>query len=256
MAMTLLDILILAGAAALAGGLNAVAGGGSFISLPALILTGTPPINANATSTVALWPGALASVGAYRKELTAQPRVLIILSIVSVLGGLLGALVLLHTPQETFSQMVPYLLLVATLLFASGSHISNWLRSHVNLSQTSWPALIAVSILQLPIAMYGGFFGGGLSILMLATLSLLGIENIHSMNAIKMLLNVFINGIAVATFVIAGIVAWQQALIMIGGAIAGGYGAARLARRLDPKLVRRFAILVGFVMTAVFFLRG
>lgn len=255
--MTFLDMVILTGAAVLAGGLNAVAGGGSFISFPALVqFGGIPDINANATNTVALWPGALASVGAYRREVTAHPRVLVVLSVVSIIGGILGALLLLNTPPETFRRMVPYLLLAATLLFTFGSKMTDWLRSHVELKETSWPALIVVASLQLIIAIYGGFFGGGLGILMLATLTLLGLTNMHVMNGIKMFLNAFINGVAVVTFVYYGAVVWPQALLMMVGSVIGGYGAAHYARQIEPLLVRRFAIVVGFVMTFIFFVRG
>lgn len=254
--MTLIDILILTLAALLAGALNAVAGGGSFASFPALVFVGIPPINANATNTVALWPGALASVVAYRREIIARSRVLVVLGIVSMIGGILGALLLLNTPQETFRRMVPYLLLVATLLFAFGSHVTNWVRSHGELTENSWPALIVVAGLQLFIAIYGGFFGGGLGILMLATLTLLGMDNIHIMNGIKMLLNAIINGIAVAAFMYYRVVEWPHAILMMSGSIAGGYIAAHYARQLEPGLVRRFAILVGFIMTIIFFVRG
>jgi uncharacterized protein len=247
-------------AALLGGALNSVAGGGTFLTLPTLIVTGVSPKTANATSTVALWPGSLASVGAYRRELGALRNVRL-LSAVSLLGGGLGALLLLHTPAATFQRMVPYLLLLATLLFAFNAPIKAQAHRLIRRSskagdESSWQALAAVVVLQLIIATYGGFFGGGIGILMLATLGLLGLDNIHEMNALKTLLASCINGIAVLLFILARAVLWPQAIVMLAGAIAGGYLGAATARTLDPKLVRRFVIAVGCAMTLYFFIHG
>lgn len=255
--MTLLQAGLLFGAAMLAGALNSVAGGGSFISFPTLLFMGVPPIAANATNTVALWPGSVASVGAYRRELSAQRRELLLLGSVSLVGGLLGALLLLRTPPQIFVQLLPYLLLVATLLFAFGNTLTARLRMRLGAPQgSSWPALIGVTLFQLLIATYGGFFGGGIGILMLAALAMIGMDNIHVMNALKTLLVSLINGVAVVLFVLTGVVLWPQAVLMIIGAMLGGYGGAYYARQLDPLLVRRFVIFVGFAMTIYFFVRG
>lgn len=280
--MIFLQFCLLFVAAMLGGALNSVAGGGSFIAFPALIFTGVPPINANATNTVALWPGSVASTGAYRKELAQQQRsVLIVLSGMSLIGGVLGALLLLHTSQATFVRLIPYLLLVATLLFAFGGRITTYVRerrrrarqlaiedpSLASLEETqdeklvvpstvpSRSALAGIALIQLVIATYGGYFGGGIGILMLAALELMGMENIHVMNALKTLLTSFINGVAVITFAIAGAVVWPQALLMVVGAIIGGFGGAYFARKIDPRWVRLFVILVGFSMTIYFFIR-
>jgi uncharacterized membrane protein YfcA len=239
--------------AAVGGALNSVAGGGSFLTFPTLIVTGVAPIKANATSTVALWPGSLASVGAYRRELGAVRRVRL-LSGVSLAGGLLGAILLLHTSSATFSALIPYLLLLATLLFAFNGPIKRFLgRVFAPGEGPAERVPLALIGAQLVIAIYGGFFGGGIGILMLATLGLLGLDNIHEMNALKTLLASCINGIAVATFVIAGAVAWPEAAIMLVGAIIGGYAGAATARKLDQKLVRGFVIAVGCAMTLYFF---
>ncbi len=256
--MTFLQILILFIAAILGGTLNAVAGGGTFITLPALIFTGVLPINANATSTVALWPGSVASTGAYRQELMKQKRSLVLLlSGTSLIGGILGAELLLSTSQSTFVKLLPYLLLVATVLFALSGPITARIRERrVQNSRTSWLTIVGISLLQFVIAIYGGYFGGGIGILMLATLGLMGMENIHEMNAMKTLLTTFINGVALVLFIIRGIVAWPEAIVMIIGAIIGGYGGAYYARRLDPRLVRWFVIAVGVVMTIYFFVRS
>src|ERR1700704_307542 len=202
--MTFLQALALFIAAMLGGALNSVAGGGSFITLPTLIFTGVPSKIANATSTVALWPASVASVGAYRKELVKQNRtLLLVLGITSLIGGLLGALLLLGTSQNTFVQLLPYLLLLATVLFAVSGPITTRLRaraaarSNKQTNQVSWRTLTIIALFQLIIATYGGYFGGGIGILMLATLGLMGMENINEMNAVKTVLQTVINGVAV-----------------------------------------------------------
>jgi uncharacterized membrane protein YfcA len=254
--MTLVNGILLFFAAMLAGTMNSVAGGGSFISFPTLIFTGVLPIPANATSTVALWPGTMASIAAYWAKIPKNMRLLIPLILVSVLGGLVGALILLRTSQSTFMRLVPYLFLVATLLFTFGGKISQRMGTVFRGSgHHSFLTITMASVVQLVIAVYGGFFGGGIGILMLALLAMARMEDIHSMNAVKSLLASAINGAAVVTFVVAGAVQWPQALIMIAGAISGGYGGARLAQNINPKLVRGFVIVVGFSMTAYFLFR-
>jgi uncharacterized protein len=259
--MTFLQMCVLFVSAILGGTLNSVAGGGSFITFPTLLFTGVLPINANATSTVALWPGSVASTSAYRKELAKQERMrLLVLSSTSLIGGVFGAILLLRTSQTTFVRLVPYLLLAATLLFTFSEPITSRLRKRnvetgAEKARFSWSALVGISFLQLVIAIYGGYFGGGIGILMLATLGLMGMENIHEMNALKTLLTSFINGVAMITFIIAGAVVWLPAILMVVGAIIGGFGGAYYARQLDPRLVRGFVILVGVTMTIYFFLR-
>ncbi len=255
--MTFLQACLLFIAAILGGTLNSVAGGGSFIAFPALIFTGVPPINANATNTVALWPGSVASMRAYRKELAEQDRkLLFVLGVTSLVGGVFGALLLLRTPQSTFTLLIPYLLLLATLLFTFSKPITGFLRKYMpHKEQSSWPALLVVAFFQIIIAIYGGYFGGGIGILMLATLGMMGMEDINEMNAVKTLLQASINGVAVITFIIAGAVAWPQAILMVVGAIIGGYGGAYFARQIDQRWIRLFVILVGSSMTLYFFLR-
>ncbi len=254
--MTALHAIALLAAAMLGGALNSVAGGGSFITFPTLLLTGVLPIQANATSTVALWPGSLSSAAAYRRELRRERDLLGVLGAASLAGGLLGAILLLRTPQATFVRLVPWLLLVATLLFTFGGSLANRLRRRMGKEHGAAVTGVAgVALLQLVIATYGGYFGGGIGILMLASLALLGMENIHAMNALKTLLAGLINGVAVITFILAGAVAWPQAVVMIVGGILGGYGGAFFARRVESRLVRRFVIVVGVAMTAYFFLR-
>lgn len=265
--MTILQGAALFLAAVLAGALNSVAGGGSFISFPALLFVGVPPIAANATNSVALLPGSIASIPPYRKDFAQERRELLLFSVVSVFGGVVGAVVLLRTPQSLFERLIPWLLLVATLIFAFSGTIGQRLRQRHNrvaeaasddgktgpLMGASRGALVAVLIVQFVIALYGGFFGGGIGIMMLAALALLGLSDIHAMNALKVVLASVINGVAVIAFAIAGAIFWPQALLMSVGAILGGYGGAALAHRVAPQYVRRFVITVGLLMTAYFF---
>lgn len=255
--MNFLQALLLFFAAVIGGTLNSVAGGGSFFSFPALLFSGVPPIAANATSTVALWPGAVASTAAYRRELVTQRReVLLLLVGTSLIGGIFGAILLLKTPQSTFTGLIPYLLLMATVLFALSPMITARLQLHtLEKTRPSWRVLAGISFAQLIISIYGGYFGGGIGILMLATLAFMGMENIHVMNALKALLTSCINGVAVITFIIAGAVYWPQALLMVVGAIIGGYGGAYYARKIEPRWVRIFVIVVGVCLTIYFFWR-
>lgn len=253
--MTLLNIVVLFFAAFLGGAMNSVAGGGSFFSFPALLFAGFDAKVANQTNTVALWPGSIASVGAYRSELREQRDVVRLLALVSVIGGLAGALLLLITPPDIFREMLPYLMLAATLLFALSPRINAWARRKDVHQVSPQDNKVRSIVLQLIISIYGGFFGGGIGIMMLAMLALMGMDHIHKMNAIKTLLATLINGIAVITFAVIGQVAWIAALLMAAGAIVGGYGGAALSRRIDPKLVRTFVIIVGFGITIYLFLR-
>ena len=254
--MTLSNAALLFFAAGLAGAMNSVAGGGSFISFPALIFTQVPPIPANGTSTVALWPGTVASAAAYRKRFPTDFRILMEMIATSLAGGTLGALILLRTPQTTFMRFVPYLFLLATLLLIFGKKLAEWMEATFRTSeQPHWLIVLATNFFQFLIAVYGGFFGAGIGIMMLALFTMLRMENIHAMNALKTLLNAAINGAAVVTFIAAGIVRWPQAVVMLLGAVLGGYGGAHYAQKLDPQIVRRFVIAVGLCMSAYFFLR-
>lgn len=254
--MTLLQGILLFFAAVVAGIMNSVAGGGSFIAFPALIFTGVPPIPANATNTVALWPGSVASVGAYRQRLPRTARLMAPLITISVIGGVLGAVLLLHTPQATFMHLVSYLFGIATLLFAFGKRLTQKLAGVVKRAgPPSWPLIAGLTLVQLVIAIYGGFFGGGIGILMLAMLEMTHMEDIHAMNGLKALLGSSINGAAVVTFIIARQVMWPQAIVMVVGAIVGGYGGAHYAQKLDPRWTRAAVICVGAGMTIYFLWR-
>lgn len=248
-------IIFLFFAGVLGGALNAVAGGGSFIAFPALLFSGVAPIAANATNTVALWMGVNASTGAYRKHLDISRRVMIPLAITSVIGGIGGAYLLLHTPAQTFLRVLPWLMLGATLLFMFGRRLSRGSGGSIA-SDASTTALTIATIFELIVAVYGGYFGGGVGILNLAMLAALGMTDIHAMNALKVLLGGIINGIAVVTFIIAGAVAWKQGSVMIVGALVGGYFGAHYAQKLPAAWIRSFVIVVGIGMTAYFFWKG
>ncbi len=254
--MTISHAVLLFVAAFLAGAMNSVAGGGSFFSFPALIFTGVLPIPANATNTVAVWPGSVASVFSYWHRLPKSARVMVPLITISLLGGVAGAVVLLHTPQAAFMSLVPYLFGVATLLFAFGKRLTPKLGKVVRSQGPPSPPLIAgLTLIQFFIALYGGFFGGGMGILMLAMLEMMHIEDIHAMNGLKALLGTAINGAAVVTFIVAREVEWPQAILMIIGAVVGGYGGAHYAQKLDPRWVRATVITVGTGMTIYFLWR-
>jgi uncharacterized membrane protein YfcA len=239
-------------AGVLGGALNAVAGGGSFVAFPALMFAGVAPIPANATNAVALWVGVTASSGAYRKHLDISRRVMVPLAVTSVVGGIGGAFLLLHTPAHTFLRVLPWLMLGATLLFVFGRKLSRGSKSGLAHDATT-NAIVVAAIFELVVAVYGGYFGGGVGIMNLAMLAALGMTDIHAMNALKVLLGGIINAMAVVTFTLAKAVAWKPGVVMIAGAIVGGYFGAHYAQKLPQPWIRAFVIVVGTSMTIYFF---
>jgi uncharacterized protein len=255
-------------AALLAGIINSVAGGGSFITFPALLFSGIAPIAANATNTCAVWPGTVASAVAYRrgKAYTHEARrILPPLMIVGVVGGVLGAHILLRTPQRTFTKLIPWLLLGATLVFVLSGQLSKWMRSRLRRGasgaatsgefRTPGPLLIGGLFIEMLLSIYIGYFGAGVGILILALLALLGIENVHTMNAMKTLLVSVVNGVALLTFILGHRIVWQEAIVMVAGSAVGGYAGAHFAQKTNPQRVRWAVIAVGFAMSAYFFFR-
>lgn len=252
--MSLGEATFLFFAALVAGALNSVAGGGSFISFPALIFARIPPIPANATNTAAMWPGTIASTVAYWNDLDRNVRRLLPpLLITGLAGGLLGAFILLRTPPRTFMRLVPWLLLGATLLFVVSGRITAWIRSGAGHKHVSRMIFFGGLLLELFIATYIGYFGAGAGILVLALLALLGVENIHAMNGMKTLLVSVVNAVALAMFIVARVVVWPEAILMLVAAVIGGYGGAYFARKVNPVYIRRLVIVVGFAMSAWFF---
>lgn len=243
-------LLILTGAGFIAGGMNAVAGGGSFISFPALILAGVPSVAANASSTVALFPGAVTSAWVYRHDLGGIGGLSLRLLLgCSLAGGLTGAILLLSTPVSTFDGLVPWLLLIATLAFTFGGRLGAALRRRMRIGRI--PALG----LQFLLGVYGGYFGGAVGIMMLAVWSLLGTETLKALNPARIFLVGAMNAIAVLCFIAAGQVWWPQTASMLLGAAAGGYAGAWIGRRLSPGITRAIIIVVTISMTLAFFLR-
>jgi uncharacterized membrane protein YfcA len=242
-------------AGAIGGAINAVAGGGSFVAFPALLFTGVPPVPANATNTLALWVGTTASGGAYRMKLDIPRRVMIPLIVTSVIGGLAGAILLIKTPARTFLKVLPWLLLGATLLFAFGKHLTGRISAGISRDSNN-AAVVGASIFELFVAVYGGYFGGGIGIMNLAMLAAMGMTDIHAMNKLKVLLGGVINGVAALTFVITRAIFWPQAMIMTSGSLIGGLSSAYYAQKLPQSWIRAFVIMVGAFMTVYFFVRG
>lgn len=245
------DVILLFLAAVVGQALNAVAGGGSFITFPMLLVAGVAPIEANATSTIALWPGALASAWGYRRDFSADRRTLIVLACVSVAGGLAGALLLLATPEQQFRRLIPYLLGFATLLFALSDRFGVAVGPR---SRGSAGALAVVGLIQFAVAVYGGYFGGGIGFLMLAALTLAGLST-RNAGATKNALAGVMNAAAVVLFVFSPQVHWLQALVLGAGAIVGGLAGAWALRRVNERALCIAIACLGAALTVGLFLR-
>jgi uncharacterized membrane protein YfcA len=242
------SLLVLAAFAA--GVVNAIAGGGAFITFPALVFAGVPPVAANASSTVALFPGQATSALAYRRDILGITEFSLPAFIgLSVGGGMAGALLLLYTPNAVFADLVPWLMLFATVVFAVGNFAPKGVTAHMRLSG---PAVLAV---QFIISVYGGYFGGGIGFLMLAALTLFGMSDIHAMNGLKILLATLMNGAAVAAFIVASAVYWPQTLPMAVASVIGGWVGAHGARRINQKFLKLIVVGIATAMTIWFFWR-
>jgi uncharacterized protein len=239
----------------LAGALNAVAGGGSFLSFPAILGAGVLPVPANATNTVALWPGQLTSIAAYREHLGTNLRLLAPVCGCSLAGGLLGAIVLLHTDQRTFLRLVPWLLLAAALLFAASGRIAEAVAHRRGANGNVHPHYLPLCLALLAISFYVGYFGAGGGILIMASLGVFGIQSIREINALKVVATTAGNGIAVVTFMVERQVVWHLCLLMMLTAACGGYLGARYSRRLSPRVIRICVVVIGLGMSAYFFVR-
>lgn len=242
-------------AAMIAGVINSVAGGGSLISFPALIAFNVPSVPANATNTAALWPGTLSSAYAYSRDTKLYRDLVVPLIIPSALGGLLGAFVLVITPPEWFDRIVPFLVLFATLLFAFRDQFNRLFKLGGSEERVSALGRVWGFLFQLFVATYGGYFGAGIGILMLGSLSVMGLRDIHRMNGLKTILGTMINVIAFIFFALKGLVVWHLALWMTIGAIIGGYVGARTAKRVDQRYIRAFVIAVGLFVSVWLFVK-
>ncbi|MDX2073375.1 MAG: sulfite exporter TauE/SafE family protein [Alphaproteobacteria bacterium] len=238
-------------AAAMGGAINAVAGGGSFLLFPVLMFGGLSPVAANVMCTIALWPGSVASSYAYWRRINTPVSTLKVLLFFCVIGSSIGAAALLHYPEETFAALVPWLLLFATLIFIFGRKMVALFRMK---NATTPRAVIYFSMLA--IAIYGGYFGAGIGILMLAMLQLSGHSDMHAMNGLKTVLGSAINAVAMVIFIVSGHVLWEWSLVLVAGGITGGYVGTRLALRVHPETVRRIVVAIACAMTAYFFTYG
>lgn len=267
------DSLVLLGASALGGAVNSVAGGGTLLTFPALLWSGHSAIVANATSTVALWPGQLGSLWGYRKEIGRSRKTIALLALPSLVGGSVGAILLLRTPAGTFAKLVPFLILTATVLFMVQEPLARYQRARaqkqsagetetpipaaeVTPSQQTLNVWLSLMGFQFMVAIYGGYFGAGIGILMLAALGFMGFANIHQMNGLKNINGLCINAVAAGLFIANRLVDWRIALLMATGAILGGYFGAGAARKIGQRNVRRIIIGIGFALTLSLLVQG
>jgi uncharacterized membrane protein YfcA len=233
----------------IAGAINSVAGGGTLVSFPVLIWLGLSSVAANATSTVAIWPGSLGGVWGYRNELrSANPQVFILV-FPSIVGGVVGAVLLRWTPPDLFDRLAPFLILFATALFALQRTLQSRLKMTTLETHRSGKWIFGALLFQFFVALYGGYFGAGIGILMLAALAVLGFTDIHQMNGLKNLFALCINGVAAVYFIWMGMVDWHYVLVMAAGGILGGYLCAGFARRLGEAAVRRIVVIIGVAMS-------
>ena len=246
----LIEFVLLVGAGFLAGILNTIAGGGTFLTLPALIFSGVPPVAANATSTVAVFPGYVGAVAGYRSELASisKPK-LLKLSLLCAVGGCLGSCLLLVSSDEAFSMIVPVLLAASTLVFAYGERLQNWSRCHKEASSNKAVGSVLVSV-------YGGYFNGGLGIVLLALFSTWGMRDFNEMNALKNGVSLLVALSSVFVFSVSGLIAWPSAITMMIATIAGGYAGAPLSKTLPQKVLRKLVVLIGASMSVVFLLKA
>jgi len=245
------DFVLLFLAGLLAGSMNALAGGGSFVSLPALISVGVPSVTANATSTLALFPGGVASSWVYRNGVGNVCGVGVLpIAVATILGGVVGSVLLLLTPTTLFDAILPWLLLIATVMLAAGPQLSTRLRTHIH------PGVMVVAPIQFALGVYGGYFGGAVGLMMLAAWSALGGGDIKTLNPTRMVMVTAANAVAVVVFVVAGAIEWTQCVPMIVGAVAGGWAGAHIGRKLPPPAIRALTLATAVLTTAVFFGRA
>lgn len=252
--MTQAELLLLFAAGIISGMLNAVAGGGSFISFPALLFAGVPPISANATNTFAACSGYLSGTWAFRHDLKAHKKQLPLYVAISLAGGITGAWLLLQTPQESFSAAIPWLLLFASTLFICGNRLNQLIRRYSSADNTRhWLATAASGAVLLGVCIYGGFFNAGLGIIALSYLVLTGHTDINAMNGIKLLVSSCVSLIAIAIFIADGAIVWFEGGVLLTGSLLGGYFAAKVSRRIPQQRIRQLIIITSLSITAYFF---
>lgn len=251
MDITLLTALILFTTGLWAGAVNSVAGGGTFFSFPILLLLGVPPLLANTTNKFALWFASIAGVTGFWKEIKEQRERLAFFFTCGLIGSLIGSLILLATPAETFAAMIPWLMLTATCLFAFGKKLLP-----KNTNQESRITKTATAFGQTLIGIYGGFFAAGMGMLMMALYELSGIKSVNHMNGLKTFVGLGINGISALTFLVMGVIDWQVAAVLMAGALIGGYSGAIISKKIPDYILRNIIIGYGALMTLYFFVNG
>ena len=250
--------LILASAGCFAGIMNSIAGGGTLVTFPTLIYVGLPSIASNATSTVALLPATFGGAVGYRNKIRQIVPWLKLFVPVSLLGGLIGGVLLVQTPSKMFDSMVPFLILFATILFMAQNSFARLFGSRDALSSSHSPSkrwIYGSVVFQFAVAVYGGYFGAGIGILMLASLGMLGFEDIHEMNALKVILGFLINIVAALYFIVSGLIYWPEAIVMATGSVIGGFSGAHFAQKVPQKKVRAAITMIGLTISAVMFWR-
>lgn len=251
--MSGLEILALVASATAAGAINAIAGGGTLLTFPTLLLCGTPPIIANATSTLALVIGTAGSIFGFRQYIAAIKKWLVRFVPVSLVGGWLGSWLLTHTSDKFFARLVPFLILFATVLFLAQNLFRQMAKRQATAPHEGSSGVWVAVVFQFAVAVYGGYFGAGIGILMLASLGFLGLSDIHEMNALKNVLGSLINLVAAVVFTCSGLIDWSKMGIMTIGALAGYWLGAHYSQRLPQIAVRRLITGIGFAMSAVTF---
>jgi uncharacterized protein len=250
--MSGLEMLALLASAAAAGAINAIAGGGTLLTFPTLLLCGTPPVIANATSTLALFIGTAGSIFGFRQQIRAVRPWLVRFVPVSIAGGLIGSALLTHSDEKIFARLVPFLILFATILFLAQGAFRRLAKSE-RASTGGHPTMWVAVVFQFAVSVYGGYFGAGIGILMLASLGFLGLGDIHEMNALKNLLSSLINLVAATWFVASGLIDWPKAGIMTVGALAGYFAGAHFSQRIPQQRVRTLITVIGLAMSALTF---
>jgi uncharacterized membrane protein YfcA len=253
--LSIFQIVLLFVAGFAGGTVNAIAGGATFFTFPAMLAVGIPPVTANASNTTALVPASLVAAWAQRRDLADVERTLLPLALLGLAGGIAGAILLLVTSDRAFMVLVPFLLLLATLLFAFSPRILAAVRARSTNHQGGLRLSAGIVVLLFVVMIYGGYFGAGLGIMLLAGLAIAGLEELRVANAVKNGVSALVNGVAVAIFVVQGVVVWPATLAMMAGAALGGFAGARIARRLPQRLFRMVVIGVGVLLTVWYFLK-